>query len=198
MPLLILLLPLAALAVYLYSSNADASIDFTPWVPGVDAPGVVTSDNVPTYAAGLLDSIGATVSKIFTVPPAGAPYVDTIAKAETDHGIPPSLLARVLFQESRFRQDIITGQVKSPTGALGIAQFMPATAADLGVDPLDPTAAIDAAAEYLRALFDKLGSWPKALAAYNWGIGNVQRKGIARAPLETRNYVNQILADVTV
>jgi len=73
---------------------------------------------------------------------------------------------------------------------------MPATAAEMGIDPLDPFAAIDAAARYLRSLYRQTGAWDKALAAYNWGIGNVQRKGIARAPTETQNYFRQILADI--
>lgn len=207
MPLLILLLPIAALALYLYSSDAAASIssDFTPWVPGADAPVASLVPDVPSYAAGLLDSVGTTMDKIFQVPAAGAPYADAIAKAEIEHGIPQSLLARTLYQESRFKPDIISGKVKSPTGAIGIAQFEPATAADLGVDPRDPFAAIDAAAEYLRAQFDKFGTWSGALMAYNWGSGNVrsfQRTGKGAKgqplPLETQNYVTQILGDVTV
>jgi soluble lytic murein transglycosylase-like protein len=79
---------------------------------------------------------------------------------------------------------------------VGIAQFMPATAKDLGVDPLDPIASIDKSGGYLRRLYDSLGSWDKALAAYNWGIGNVKRKGLVNAPTETRLYVSQILSDV--
>jgi soluble lytic murein transglycosylase-like protein len=75
---------------------------------------------------------------------------------------------------------------------------MPATARDLGVDPLNPTSAIDGAGKYLRQLYDALGSWEKALAAYNWGVGNVTRKGMPAAPTETQNYIREILADVDV
>ncbi|MDF3822335.1 lytic transglycosylase domain-containing protein [Leptospira sp. 96542] len=123
-------------------------------------------------------------------------YAGTIAATETRYGIPRDLLARLLYQESRYRVDIITGELRSPVGATGIAQFMPATAAELGIDPLNPTQSIDAAGKYLRSLYSSLGSWTKALAAYNWGIGNVQRKGLAVAPRETVNYYTQILADV--
>jgi soluble lytic murein transglycosylase-like protein len=75
---------------------------------------------------------------------------------------------------------------------------MPATAQDLGIDPLDPAQAIPAAGAYLRRLYDATGTWSKALAAYNWGIGNVQRKGLAAAPAETRAYVAQITGDTGV
>jgi len=123
-------------------------------------------------------------------------YRAAIAAAEANHGLPDQMLARLLWQECRYRESIITGRVRSPAGALGIAQFMPATAAEMGIDPLDPFAAIDAAGRYLRSLYRQTGQWDKALAAYNWGIGNVKRKGLAVAPTETRNYFTQILADI--
>lgn len=123
-------------------------------------------------------------------------YRGAIASAEANHGLPDQMLARLLWQECRYRESIITGKVRSPAGALGIAQFMPATAAEMGIDPLDPFAAIDAAGRYLRSLYRQTGDWAKALAAYNWGIGNVKRKGLTAAPTETRNYFTQILADI--
>lgn len=123
-------------------------------------------------------------------------YAGMIAKAEIEHGLPVNLLARLLWQESRYREDIITGKVRSPAGALGIAQFMPATAREMGIDPLNPAQAIDAAGRYLARLFRMFGNWTEALAAYNWGMGNVQRRGLGAAPAETRNYYTQILADV--
>lgn len=125
-----------------------------------------------------------------------AKYANIIAMAEAQNGIPPNMLARLLYQESRYREDIITGKTRSPVGALGIAQFMPATAREMGIDPLNPPQAINGAARYLARLYDKFGNWTEALAAYNWGSGNVQRKGLANAPTETRNYFVQILADV--
>lgn len=123
-------------------------------------------------------------------------YAGIIAQAEARYSIPPDMLARLLYQESRYRADIITGKVRSPVGALGIAQFMPATAAELGIDPLDPAQAIDGAARYLARLWGIFGNWSEALAAYNWGQGNVKRKGLAAAPAETRTYYTAILSDV--
>lgn len=128
------------------------------------------------------------IAKI-TVPPI---YAGIIAEAEDAHGIPSGLLARLLWTESRFREDIISGKVKSSVGALGIAQFMPATAMELGVDPLDPYQAIPGAARYLAKLYRSTGDWTEAVAAYNWGIGNVQRKGLSAAPQETLNYIKSI------
>ena len=167
--------------------------------PPVDlaAPGVAYD-----LAADLeaVNNLGFTVPKQSTwKPPASAaPYLETIAQAEANNGLPAGLLARVLHQESRFRPDIITGKVKSPAGALGIAQFMPATARERGVDPLNPTSAINGAAGYLASLFDRFGDWTKAIAAYNWGQGNVARKGLDKAPPETRAYVAQITKDVNL
>jgi len=123
-------------------------------------------------------------------------YAGMIRAAEAAHGLPVDMLARLLWQECRYREDIITGAVRSPAGALGIAQFMPATARELGIDPLNPAQAIPAAAQYLARLFRMFGNWSEALAAYNWGMGNVQRRGLDAAPRETRAYYRDILADV--
>lgn len=155
--------------------------------------GVTASDGLLSVAD--LDE-GEIMSKNWTPPAAAAPYLAAIAAAESKYGLPTNMLARLLYQESRFRPDIITGKVKSAAGALGIAQFMPATARQFGIDPLNPLQAIDAAGLYLSQLYRRFGSWQEALASYNWGQGNVSRKGLAAAPAETRNYFTQILNDL--
>ena len=121
-------------------------------------------------------------------------YRNAIAAAELREGLPHDLLARLLWQESHYRPEIINGSVASPAGALGIAQIVPRW--HPGVDPLDPFASIDYAARYLRDLRRQTGSWKMALAAYNWGIGNLLGKGWNMAPLETRNYVADISGDL--
>lgn len=123
-------------------------------------------------------------------------YAALIANTEDSYSIPRDILARLLYQESHYRADIISGAKTSSAGALGIAQFMPQTAADLGINPLDPAQAIDAAGRYLAAQYRTFGNWSEALAAYNWGGGNVSRKGLQNAPAETVAYYSQILADV--
>lgn len=126
------------------------------------------------------------------------PYDSLIRQSEIDNNLPDGILWKLLYQESRFRPDIITGKVTSPVGALGIAQFMPATAAEWRVDPLNPDSAIPGAARYLRWLINQTGSVDAGVAAYNWGIGNVKRKGLAQAPRETINYVAAITGtDIT-
>jgi soluble lytic murein transglycosylase-like protein len=132
------------------------------------------------------------------IPPRGESYRVPVDAAEVKYGIPHNLLARLLYQESRFRADIIDGTLRSSTGAAGIAQFMPQTAAEFGIDPLDPLAAIDAAGKYLAQLYARFGSWSLALAAYNFGPGNVAKHGLVDAPAETRTYVAQITSDVPV
>lgn len=152
------------------------------------------SDGLAVLGSEIMTSI----RKTFAIPPSGQPYAETIRAAEQKNGLPESLLARVLYQESRFRPDIITGKVRSKAGATGIAQFMPKTAAALGVDPLNPTSAINGAARELRSLFDRFGDWTHAIAAYNWGQGNLAKYGLDRAPAETKAYVSEIGSDVTL
>lgn len=128
-------------------------------------------------------------------------YAPTIRAAEARAGVPEGLLHRLLYQESRFRSDIIEGRTVSSAGALGIAQIVPRW--HPGVDPLNPDAAIEYAADYLASLYRRFGSWRLALAAYNWGQGN-QARDLADGiignewPEETRRYVAEITADVDV
>lgn len=129
------------------------------------------------------------------VPPESAgPYLYLLNRAEIKHGLPENLLVRVAYQESRFRDDIVNGETLSSAGAVGIMQIVPRWHPD--VNPLDVGAAIDYAGRYLRQLYDRFGSWRMALAAYNWGQGNLSRQGFESAPKETRDYVEQIAGDV--
>lgn len=136
--------------------------------------------------------------KAWVPPNAANKYLHVVYAAEDKHGLPRNLLARLLYQESRYRDDIISGQVKSAAGAVGIAQIVPRWHPN--VDPLDVDAAIFYAAGYLSRLYSKYGDWERALAAYNWGPGNVDKHGISgdRLPTETKNYFTQILNDVRV
>lgn len=125
-----------------------------------------------------------------------AQYQALIDQAAAQYGIPPDLLGRLLYQESRFRPDVISGQTVSKAGAQGIAQFMPATAAELGVDPLDPESAIPGAARYLSQLQKQFGGDMRAaVAAYNAGPGRVRGVGgdFSRLPAETRAYLAAVL-----
>ncbi len=120
---------------------------------------------------------------------AGVPYADLFSRAAGRHGVDASLLAAVAQQESNFNSSAV-----SPAGAQGLMQFMPATAAELGVDPLDPASAIDGAARYLGNLTRQFGSTDLALAAYNAGPGTVTRYGGIPPYPETQNYVRSVMS----
>jgi peptidoglycan DL-endopeptidase CwlO len=119
---------------------------------------------------------------------AGVPYANLFTQAATRHGVDASLLAAVASQESSFNS-----QAVSPAGAQGLMQFMPATARGLGVNPLDPSSAIDGAARYLSSLTRQFGSTDLALAAYNAGPGTVSRYGGIPPYPETQNYVRAVM-----
>ena len=86
----------------------------------------------------------------------------------------------------------------SPKGAQGHFQFMPATAKQYGLtDPGDLNQSATAAARMFSDLMKQTGGdVSKALAGYNWGIGNVQSKGMDSAPAETRNYIQKVTANM--
>lgn len=126
---------------------------------------------------------------VWATPEAGLSYEPLFVQYENQYNLPRGLLSRIAYQESRYNQAAI-----SPVGAIGLMQFMPATAADLGIDPYDAEQSISGAARYLKWLYDQLGTWPRALAGYNFGIGNV--KAGRDWPLETQKYVQQICDDM--
>ncbi|HHT0275181.1 lytic transglycosylase domain-containing protein [Klebsiella oxytoca] len=112
---------------------------------------------------------------------------------EGKYGLPAGLLSSVAATESGGDPYAV-----SPKGAKGPFQFMDGTARDLGLkgmDVYDPHKSADAAARYLRYLMDATGGdLEKTLASYNWGLGNVQKKGMDNLPSETRNYVPKVMA----
>jgi peptidoglycan DL-endopeptidase CwlO len=120
---------------------------------------------------------------------AGVPYADLFSRAASRYGVDASLLAAMANQESGF-----DSQAVSPAGAQGLMQFMPATAKDLGVNPLDPNSAIDGAARYLSSLTRQFGSTDLALAAYNAGPGTVSSHGGIPPYSETQNYVRAVMS----
>ena len=128
-----------------------------------------------------------------------AQWKPTVDAAEAQYGLPATLLDRLLWRESRYRTDIITGALKSSAGAVGIAQFMPATAARFGVNPLDPASAIPGAARYLRTNYDLFAArgmadpWRLAVASYNAGEGAVLKHGGVPPFAETIAYVGEIV-----
>ena len=116
-----------------------------------------------------------------------------VAQLAAKYDVSPTLLEAVVWQESRWR----TGAVSS-AGARGLAQLMPGTARQMGVNPDDPHANLEGGARYLRMQLDAFGGdIEKALAAYNAGPGRVQAAGGIPRIRETQNYVASIMARLT-
>jgi soluble lytic murein transglycosylase-like protein len=119
---------------------------------------------------------------------------DLYRKLENKNGLPPGVIAALEYQESRGR-DIPGPVTKTGERAQGPFQFMAATAKQYGVKNVhDEGQAAGGTAAMLKDMLDKYkGDLTKALAAYNWGQGNVDKKGMAAAPRETREYVKNIM-----
>ncbi|WP_276724203.1 transglycosylase SLT domain-containing protein [Pantoea septica] len=119
----------------------------------------------------------------------------TLDKLEQLYRLPEGLLRSVAITESAGNPNAISG-----AGAQGLFQLMPGTAKDLGLrgnEAFDPVKSAQAAAKYLAQLLKANdGNLPKALASYNWGIGNVQKHGMALMPEETRNYIPRVLSNM--
>jgi len=115
-------------------------------------------------------------------------YAPLIYAAAEKHGLDPKLIEAVVRTESDFN-----AQAVSSVGAQGLMQLMPETAADLGVsDAFNPEQNIEAGSRYLKQLMQRYdGDTKLALAAYNWGMGNLERN-TERMPQETVNYVAKI------
>jgi soluble lytic murein transglycosylase-like protein len=117
-----------------------------------------------------------------------------IAEADA-HGLDARLLVAVIAVESRWQPGAV-----SRAGARGLGQFMPATAAGIGIDPFDPEQSIAGVALHLRALLDRYASagrqeqYVDALAAYNAGAGAVARYGGVPPYAETQTYVRRVIS----
>jgi hypothetical protein len=127
-----------------------------------------------------------------TAATAVSPLGGLFRAAEGRHGLPEGLLAAVARVESGLDPSAV-----SAAGAIGLMQLMPGTAAELGVDPRDPVAAVDGASRYLRTQLDAFGDLRLALAAYNAGPGAVRRAGGVPAYSETQAYVARVLDAMT-
>jgi soluble lytic murein transglycosylase-like protein len=134
----------------------------------------------------------------------GPVWVPVINQAESAAGIPTNLLARMAYEESHFRPDVISGATASSAGALGILQLMPQYFQSVNVpipySAADTSAQISEAATQLASLYSQFGDWTVAVAAYNAGSGNMTKvlAGTMAMPAETQAYINDIFADVPV
>jgi hypothetical protein len=106
--------------------------------------------------------------------------------------LPTEFFVRLIWQESRFRAGAVGPRTRTGKHALGIAQFMPGTAAERNLlDPFNPIEALPKAAEFLKDLRSQFGNLGLAAAAYNAGPGRVRAwmSGTGSMPSQTRAYV---------
>lgn len=117
-----------------------------------------------------------------------SPYAELIDSAALREGVDPRLVHAVISVESAYQ-----ARARSPKGAMGLMQLMPATARQYAVrNPYDPAANIQAGVKHLKSLLERF-ELSLALAAYNAGEAAVERfRGIPPYP-ETRNYVRQVM-----
>lgn len=175
---LLLAAPSSAMADVLEVNGAGHS-----WVAG----GPVTP-SVAQAVPGFADADSPVTEIVASAGPSA--WRSRVAQLAEKYDLSPALLEAVVWQESRWRADAV-----SPAGARGLAQLMPGTARQLGVNPDDPSANLEGGARYLRAQLDAFGGdLEKALAAYNAGPARVARSGGVPAIAETRLYVAAILA----
>ena len=118
----------------------------------------------------------------------GGELESIITKAAHVHGVDPALIKSVIKVESNFNPNST-----SPKGAMGLMQLMPGTAKDLGVqNAYDPVENIQAGTRYLKMLMNRYdGNIHMTLAAYNWGMGNLEKRP-AQMPSETKNYIENV------
>ena len=187
------------LALTAFPAKADVmeiNSDGSRWIAG----GQPANTAVPTAQADYMAALVEVPAQVVfpdnivgdpTRHAAGVPdiYRVKVAELAARFDLSPSLIEAMVWQESRWRHD-----ARSPAGARGLAQLMPGTARDLGVDPGDPFANLEGGARYLRQQLDRFdGDLEKALAAYNAGPGRVERaNGIPRIR-ETQLYVASIM-----
>ena len=173
--------------------SSAKSEDIAAPAPAAGAPASESSDQaeMPTVAADVPMPIKRPpLMKDRVV--ARSPYeiCNSVAESAHSHDLPLPFFIRLLFQESGFKPDVV-----SRAGAQGIAQFMPETAANVGLsNPFDPIQAIAASARLLGDLVHRFGNLGLAAAAYNAGPRRIQdwldKKG--KLPEETQHYVKTI------
>jgi hypothetical protein len=162
--------------------NVELSTGLTQWGAETEAPETMSKDKMLETLLELARPLPTTTSK--------TAMCETLAAAAQVHELPVGFFVRLINQESGFNPEIV-----SHAGAQGVAQFMPKVAQEWGLkNPFDPHAALIASARFLRSLYDQFGNWGLAAAAYNGGMGRVQKwiDKRGKLPDETRHYVMTI------
>jgi membrane-bound lytic murein transglycosylase B len=175
-----------SLATTLAAYGIDTTgIDLSSLDTGVTAE--VTGNISSTAFDTVLDQVNSSLPQVDGTVGAGTPYAELFNAAGAKYGVSPRVLAAIGYVESRFQTDVV-----SSAGAVGMMQFLPSTAASMGVDPTDPASSIDGAARYLRSGIDRFGNLEMAIAAYNVGPGAVATSGIQPGS-QAETYTNAVL-----
>jgi membrane-bound lytic murein transglycosylase MltF len=116
-------------------------------------------------------------------------YITFANTIEEKYGLPKNILVGVMGTESNFNPN-----ATSPVGARGLMQFMPKTAKEYGINPLNPSQSIDAAGKYLANSYKQFGNWDDALRSYNMGVGGLKqvKAGKKSLPKETQDYTSRV------
>lgn len=119
-----------------------------------------------------------------------AGYREYAINAANSAGIPVDIFTNLIGVESGWNPNAVGPTLANGENAIGIAQIRPS--AHPWVNPTDPYASLDYAAQYLREQFDKFGNWAQAVAAYNAGPATIERAG--GIPSNLTSYVNKVLS----
>ena len=118
-------------------------------------------------------------------------YDSYIRASAERHGVDPALMKAMMHTESAFNPN-----ARSPVGAQGLMQLMPATARRFNVsNPWNPADNIEGSAKYIAWLMRRFNNnIEHAIAGYNAGEGNVDKYGGIPPFKETRNYVQKVMS----
>jgi soluble lytic murein transglycosylase-like protein len=199
--ILAILLGVLLISLFVLSplSSSDSNMPLIKSLTGWTQAQQISWSSFTAHILGNNQPLSVTTTHSPAVPPIAvlsqSQYVSIAQQDAIAAGIPPAYFTRQIMLESDFNPNAV-----SPSGAVGIAQFEPTTAAGLGFNPYDPVAALKGAASYMARLSSEYGGdYAKALAAYNAGSGTVNsaiQLGGANwmnfLPAETQNYIARI------
>jgi len=179
----------------LFDPNEGASVDSLSVLLGMSARGFETPSAV-SQKLDLYTSVSPEhQSRLSTSTKNSRQQIEKLIDGVAEEvGLAPELIRSVVSTESNFSPDAV-----SSVGAQGLMQLMPETARELEVtDSFDPQQNLLGGSRYLKQLLNKYeGDLDHALAAYNWGQGNVDRKGLGQMPQETRDYLVKVKQGLT-